>query len=73
MTLPENLLGDKNEHPEDIFGLNPSSPRFVITLKDDLLAWPEGLDKAEREQTLYFIRKATEFYDLEIKRYQKPF
>lgn len=74
MDIPEYLIGDNTDHPEDIFVIHTSFPRFIINLKNDEVEWLEEFEKADEadlvEQTEYFIKEASTFYDREVERYQ---
>lgn len=74
MDIPEYLIGDNTNYPEDIFIIHTSFPRFIINLKNDEVEWLEQFDKKDEEelliQTEHFIREASAFYDREIERYQ---
>lgn len=74
MELPEYLLGDNTDYPEDIFIIHTQFPRFVINLRNDEVEWLEEFDKEDeaelREQTSHYIEEATAFYDREIEKYE---
>ena len=75
MNIPEFLMGDNTEWPNDVFVIHTSFPRFVINLKNDEIEWLEEFSKADEkellEQTEHYIREASAFYDREIKHYQE--
>lgn len=75
MTIPEYLIGDNSAHPDDIFIVHTSFPRFIINLRTDDVEWLEEFKKADEEelleQTENFIREASEFYDREVEHYQE--
>ncbi len=74
METPEFLMGDNSEHPDDIFVIHTQFPRFIINLKNDEIQWLEEFSQQDREelieQTEYYIRQATAFYDREVTYYQ---
>ena len=71
MELPNFLLADNSNYPEDIFVLHTDYPRFLINLKNDEIEWFEDLSD-ENEQDLAnslesLIEAASLFYDAEMK------
>lgn len=74
MEIPEYLIGDNTDYPEDIFVVHTRFPRFIINLKNDEIEWLEEFQKGDLkelpEQIEHYIKEATSFYDREIKRYQ---
>ena len=71
MELPNFLLADNSNYPEDIFVLHTDYPRFLIKLKNDEIEWFEDLSD-ENEQDLAnslesLIEAASLFYDAEMK------
>lgn len=75
MNIPEFLMGDNTECPDDIFVIHTSFPRFIINLRNDEVEWLEEFSKADEkeliEQTEHYIYEASAFYDREINRYEK--
>lgn len=75
MQIPEYLLGDNTDCPEDVFVIHTEFPRFIINLKNDEVEWLEEFDKEDEkeltEQTEYYIKEASAFYDREVERYNK--
>ncbi|RZP15164.1 MAG: hypothetical protein EVA38_03760 [Flavobacteriales bacterium] len=74
MTLPKFILGDNTEFPTAIFVIHTEFPRFIINLENDEVEWLEEFDKEDQneleEETNTAIQKATEFYDVEIAKYE---
>lgn len=75
MNLPKFLMGDNTEYPEDIFIIHTAFPQFIINLIDDEIEWLEDLS-GENEAELTsemnnLIKQASEFYDREMRRYEK--
>jgi len=74
MKIPEYLLADNTDCPEDIFIVRTEFPRFIINLRNDELEWLEEFEPADekelKEHTEDFIKEATAFYDREIERYE---
>ena len=74
MTLPKFILGDNTEFPKAIFVIHTEFPRFNINLENDEVEWLEEFDKEDQneleEETKTAIQKATEFYDVEIAKYE---
>ena len=74
MEIPEFLMGDNTDYPEDIFIIHTQFPRFIINLKNDEIEWLEEFEKIDEEelveQTANFIKEATAFYDREVERYE---
>lgn len=72
--LPEFLLADSSDHPDAIFVVHTTFPRFVINLQNDEIEWWEnfkGEDKEAATQELaQWIEQATQFYDREISKYE---
>jgi hypothetical protein len=75
MELPQFLLGDNTDFPEDIFIIHLDYPRFIINLKDDEVEFiedDEDLDEAELNAEMEnLIVLANAFYDREMERYEK--
>ena len=73
MDLPKYLLGDNTDHPDVMFVIHTQFPRFIINLKDDDVEWLEEFDSHDQKEleteTENFIKKAGEFYDREVARY----
>jgi hypothetical protein len=74
MELPQFLLGDNTDFPDDIFIIHLGMPRCIINLKNDdieLLEEAEELSEAELRNELERIAiEATLFYDREMERYE---
>jgi len=74
MEVPKFLLADNTDHPDAIFVVHTTFPRFIIDLATDDIQWFEEFDdrdQAELEsETTNCIREASEFYDREVARYQ---
>lgn len=74
MTLPKFILGDNTQYPDAIFVVHTEFPRFIINLENDEVEWLEEFDKEDQneleEETKTAIQKATEFYDVEIAKYE---
>ncbi|MBU3675649.1 MAG: hypothetical protein FGM54_00475 [Chitinophagaceae bacterium] len=74
MELPQFLLGDNTDFPEDIFIIHLGMPRCIINLKNDdieLLEEADELSEAELRNELERIAiEATLFYDREMERYE---
>lgn len=75
MNIPKFLLGDNTSCPNDIFVVHTEFPRFIINLVDDEIEWFEdfrGEDEgALTEEVAALIEEATQFYDAEMKQYEK--
>ena len=71
--LPQFLLGDNTDFPDDIFIIHTQYPRFVINLKDDSVEWMEEFETSEKNEleaaTPDLIQTASDFYDREMSRY----
>ena len=74
MDLPEFLLADNSNYPDDIFILHTNYPRFLINLKDDQIEWFEDLTGENEEdiatELASLMDKAGAFYDKEIGQYE---
>ena len=74
MELPEFLLADNSNYPDDIFILHSNYPRFLINLKDDQIEWFEDLTGENEEdiatELASLMDKAGAFYDKEIGQYE---
>jgi len=72
--LPEFLLADSSEHPNAIFVVHTTFPRFVINLQNDEIEWWENLKGEDKEvatqELAHWIEQATQFYDREIAKYE---
>lgn len=75
MRIPDYLIGDNTDNPEDIFVVHTSFPRFIINLKNDEIEWFEEFSKPDQQelmaQTQKYIKEASEFYDREVERYEQ--
>lgn len=74
MELPEYILGDHSQYPEDIFVIRTAYPRFIINLKDDQLELWEDLEESDAEEfnemLPKFIEEAGRFYDKQMEAYE---
>lgn len=74
MNTPKFLLGDNSEHPDAIFVIHTEFPRFIIDLAKDEIEWFEEFDKQDEDElsseTENAITQATDFYDVEIAKYE---
>lgn len=74
MELPQFLLGDNTDFPEEIFIIHLGMPRCIINLRNDdieLLEEADELSEAELRNELERIAiEATLFYDREMERYE---
>jgi len=72
--LPEFLLADSSDHPDAIFVVHTTFPRFVINLQNDEIEWWENFKKEDKEaatqELAHWIEQATQFYDREISKYE---
>ncbi|MDG1684910.1 MAG: hypothetical protein P8H63_02630 [Flavobacteriaceae bacterium] len=72
--LPEFLLADSSEHPEAIFVIHTTFPRFVINLQNDEIEWWESFTAEDKEiatgEVAHWIEQATQFYDQQISSYE---
>jgi hypothetical protein len=72
--LPEFLLADSSDHPDAIFVVHTTFPRFVINLQNDEIEWWENLKGEDKEaatqELAHWIEQATQFYDREIAKYE---
>ena len=72
--LPEFLLADSSEHPESIFVIHTTFPRFVINLQNDEIEWWESFTAEDKEiathEVAHWVEQATQFYDKQISSYQ---
>lgn len=73
MELPEFLIGDNTDFPDDIFVIHTQFPRFIINLSNDEIEWLEEFEKEDEEELMEqaenFIKAAFDFYDREVERY----
>lgn len=73
MTLPKFILGDNTDYPNAIFVIHTEFPRFIINLEDDEVEWFEDFDAEDQKEleteTENAIKLATEFYDVEVAKY----
>lgn len=74
MDFPKFLLGDNTDYPDAVFVIHTDFPRFIINLENDEVEWLEDFDSNDEKEltneTENLIRKASEFYDREISRYE---
>ena len=74
MALPKFILGDNTAYPNAIFVIHTEFPRFIINLEDDEVEWFEDFDVDDQKEleieTENAIKLATEFYDIEIAKYE---
>lgn len=74
MTIPKFLIGDNSNHPDAIFVIHTEFPRFIIDLTEDEIEWFEEFDKQDEDElaseTENAIKLATDFYDVEIAKYE---
>lgn len=74
MQVPEFLIGDNTDYPDDVFIIHTAFPRFVMNLQTDDIEWLEEFEKADEKELTEaaetYIRKALEFYDREVERYE---
>ncbi|MFT5751653.1 MAG: hypothetical protein ACI828_002192 [Flavobacteriales bacterium] len=74
MTVPKFLIGDNSEHQDAIFVVHTEFPRFVIDLTKDEIEWMEEFDSQDENElateTENAIKDATDFYDVEIAKYE---
>lgn len=72
--LPEFLLADSSDHPDAIFVVHTTFPRFVINLQNDEIEWWESFKGEDKEAAIqelaHWIEQATQFYDREISKYE---
>lgn len=75
MELPKFILGDNTDYPNAIFVIHTEFPRFIINLEDDEVEWFEDFDQEDQREiemeTEGLIKKATDFYDREVARYEE--
>jgi len=75
MSLPKFILGDNTDYPNAIYVIHTEFPRFIINLEDDEVEWFEDFDAEDQKEleaeTEQAIKLATEFYDMEVDKYEK--
>lgn len=75
MKIPKFLLGDNTDCTDAIFVIHTEFPRFIINLVDDEIEWLEEFQGADQEElegeAVLLIKQASEFYDKEMKIYEK--
>ena len=75
MELPQFLLGDNTDFPEEIFIIHTGMPRCIINLRNDdieLLEEADELSEAELRNELERVAiEASLFYDREMARYEE--
>ena len=75
MELPKFILGDNTDFPNAIFVIHTDFPRFIINLENDEVEWFEEFDQHDEKELLketeHFIKEASEFYDIEVSRYDE--
>ena len=75
MSLPKFILGDNTAYPNAIFVIHTEFPRFIINLENDEVEWFEDFDAEDQmeleTETEHAIKLATEFYDLEVEKYEE--
>lgn len=73
MTLPNFLLADNSDLPEQIFILHTQYPRFLWDVQHDDVEWLDEIDETVGEEQLIndianLLDSAEAFYQREIKR-----
>jgi hypothetical protein len=75
MSLPKFILGDNTDYPNAIYVIHTEFPRFIINLENDEVEWFEDFDAEDQKElekeTELAIKLATEFYDLEVEKYEE--
>ena len=75
MSLPKFILGDNTDYPNAIYVIHTEFPRFIINLENDEVEWFEDFDAEDQKEleaeTEQAIKLATEFYDLEVEKYEE--
>jgi hypothetical protein len=75
MSLPKFILGDNTDYPNAIYVIHTEFPRFIINLENDEVEWFEDFDAEDQKEleaeTEQAIKLATEFYDMEVEKYEK--
>lgn len=73
MKLPQFLLGDNTDFPDDIFIIHTDYPQFIINLVSDEIEWLEDVTGENQDELTNeindLIEAASNFYDREMERY----
>jgi len=69
MFLPEFLIADNSEFPENVYVIHTEKPRFAFDVDSEEFKWfgpePEGDDEIQE-----LMRKALAFYEAELDAYE---
>ena len=73
MTLPNFLLADNSDLPEQVFILHTQYPRFLWDVQHDEVEWLDELDESTGEEQLIndianLLDSAEAFYQREMQR-----
>jgi len=75
MEIPDFLIADNTDFPNDVFVIHTAFPRFILNVQNDEIEWWEEFEEVDEkelmQETENLVRRALEFYDREIKRYEK--
>lgn len=74
MTIPNFLLADNTDHPDEIYIVHTEYPRFVWNVNHDELEWMDHLEGEEDElvtEIANLLDCAEAFYEREMKRHEE--
>ncbi len=73
MKLPVYLLADNSSYEDDVFVIHTEYPRFILNVATDEIEWLDRFSEQEAKENAdsieESIKKAYEFFDNEMKKY----
>lgn len=78
MELPNFLLADNSDQPENFFIVHTQYPRFIWDVQHDEVEWLDDLDESIGEEQLVndianLLDSADAFYQRELQRHEQEF
>lgn len=74
MTLPNFLVADNTDIPDEIFIIHTQYPRFAWAVNQDNVEWMDELEGEEEDlvtEIANLLDAAETFYDREMKRHEE--
>jgi hypothetical protein len=74
MNLPNFLLADNTDNPDDIYIIHTQFPRFIWSIHHDEVEWLDELEGEEDDlvtDIANLLDSADAFYEREVKRHEQ--
>ncbi len=73
--LPEFLIADNSDYPDEIFVFHTQYPRFLLNIVTEEVEWIDDISEKEAQENkdalIDLVNRAFFFYDQEMEKYER--